>query len=41
VLKLVNFVLIAVTIMLNLINNVMLILLHTSSSHDRRLLCQV
>jgi len=39
--KLINFVLITVTIMLNLINKVVLILLCTTSSHDRRLLCQV
>jgi len=39
--KLVNFVLITVTIMLNLINKVVLILLFTYSSHDNRLLCKV
>jgi len=39
--KLVNSVLITVTIMLNLINKVMLILLITYSSHDNRLLCKV
>jgi len=33
--------LITVTIMLNLINKVVLILLFTYSSHDNRLLCEV
>jgi len=33
--------LITVTIMLNLINKVVLILLDTIASYDRRLLCQV
>jgi len=39
--KLVNSVLITVTIMLNLINKVVLILLITYSSYDNRLLCKV
>jgi len=39
--KLVNSVLITVTIMLNLINKILLILLLTYSSHDNRLLCQM
>jgi len=39
--KFVNFMLIVVTIMLNLINKVVLILPCTTSSHDRRLLCKV
>jgi len=39
--KLVNSLLITVTIMLNLINKVVLILLFTYSSHDNRLLCEV
>jgi len=39
--KLVIFVLITVTIMFNLINKVVLILLFANSSHDNRLLCEV
>jgi len=39
--KLVNSALITVTIMLNLVNKVVLILLDTIASYDRRLLCQV
>jgi len=39
--KLVNSALITVTIMLNLVNKVVLILLDSIATYDRRLLCQV
>jgi len=39
--KLVNSALITVTIMLNLVNNIVLILQVIHDSHDRRLLCKV